>query len=167
MSDVTAKDTPPPRGQPSAAAWLGLAGLVPFVAGAAYLTVAAFEVVSPAATGHAALAVMLYGAVILSFLGGARWGAAMQAGERGAAGYAFSVLPSLVAWIATMLPPVQGLLMLAAGLLLQGMADTRAASAGLLPAWYGGLRARLTMVAVVSLLIATGSLLLVLREGLI
>ena len=167
MSDIIANDAQASRRQPPAASWLGLAGLAPFVAGAAYLTAAAFEVVSPAATGHATVAVMLYGAVILSFLGGVRWGAAMQAGEHAPSGYALSVLPSLAAWGATLLPPVVALLALAGCLLLQGMTDTRAAAAGHLPEWYGGLRVRLTVVAVVSLLVSAGSLLLVLREGLI
>lgn len=88
---------------------LGLSGILPQ---ALCLVLAAFGPGQLAA----AQAGLVYAALILSFLGGLWWMAALQAGRRGAAVYAVAVLPSLIGWAA--------LLMQAAGLVPVGAALT-------------------------------------------
>jgi hypothetical protein len=137
-----------PHGMPPAARWLGFAGLLPF---------AAFALAGlwPAAPFHAAAPAVLlaYGAVILSFLGGVRWGLAMAAADpaRLAVRLGFSVLPSLLAWVGLLLPRAAGLSLLAAGFVLMLVADLRLAAA---PAWYRRLRLPLSAGAVGALLLA-------------
>lgn len=77
---------------------LMLGGLVPFAAGAG----AAWALRSdPALQGTAALALLAYSAVILSFLGGIRWGAEVNAHGAGtprSRQLVLSVLGSLAGW---------------------------------------------------------------------
>jgi hypothetical protein len=81
-------------------AWLlGLAGLIPFAAASA--TRAAGP---PELAGPALLALLAYAAVILSFLGGVRWGAELSAERPSPAVIALSVLPSLAAWTLLVAP---------------------------------------------------------------
>ena len=85
----------PSQSVPAPAQVLGFAGLIPF-AGCA-LAVAFLPEIKP----EAADALLNYGAVILSFLGGIRWGFAVFEGDRaGWIAYGVSVIPSLVAWVA-------------------------------------------------------------------
>lgn len=132
---------------PPAARALGFLGLVPFFATAA-------ASLTPAAPLHdvASQALIAYGAVILSFLGGVRWGLAIAApdGARLFAPLAVSVVPSLAAWIALLLPREPGLVLLAAGLAALLAADLRLRSA---PDWYRALRVPLSAGAIVSLLL--------------
>jgi hypothetical protein len=97
---------------------------------------------------------IVYGAVILSFLGGIRWGTAIgpygawtQARDMG-----MSVLPSIAGWIAVLLPPSAGLCLLLIGFLLQALWDVIDVEEGRLPSWFGRLRMMLTAVVVISLL---------------
>lgn len=125
--------TPVPR-----PAWvLGLAGLLPFLGGA----VASY---ANGADIHAfALhALTAYAAVILSFLGGVRWGAVLR-DESALARWQpllLSVTPSLLAWSALLLPLNTGLPVLLAGLITQFVLDAQAAKRGELPDWYARLR---------------------------
>ena len=59
---------------PSAAAWLGGLGIIPFV-GISLATPFAADVLK----GPLSFALMTYGAIILSFLGGVHWGLAIGA----------------------------------------------------------------------------------------
>lgn len=96
---------------PRGAIWLGWAGVLPFL-GLALLCA------WPETREPATRAFLSYGALILSFLGGARWGRAMAAGA-GTAQYAASVVPSLWAWVAwLLLPGVPALCLLACGFML-------------------------------------------------
>jgi len=70
-------------------------------------------------------AFLVYSAVILSFLGGVRWGRVMSAGGL-PSGYVLAVLPSLWAFPALFLPPLHALAALAAGFGLALWFDTRA-----------------------------------------
>ena len=97
-------------GLPSSAAWLGAAGLIPFV------VLALSAPFLPAAHRAGALfALGAYGAVILSFLGGVRWGVAIAAaptdrdGTTLAGALVLSVVPSLAAWLALPRPCECGL----------------------------------------------------------
>ena len=146
---------------PAAALLLGWAGDVPFGAGALALLLAP---PMPIPREDLVLPVLAYGAVILSFLGGVRWGAALnlRPAEARARELAWAVVPSLVAWIALSLHarPVVGLAILAAAHVAQGVADVRAARLVLVPAWYGTLRVQLAGAATLALLVALVALVL-------
>ena len=140
---------------PAAAKWLGALGAIPFV----FLAVAApFLEASVQERAHFAL--VAYGAVILSFLGGIHWGLAIaNAGRVQGNGTAFarlgvSVVPSLVGWSALLSSGPMSLFVLAAafsGLLLLDWHASRQAQT---PAWYPKLRWPLTVVVVASLMLA-------------
>jgi len=137
---------------PAPALWLGLAGLIPFLAGAASQW--ASLPLLPAETGLKL--VIVYAAIILSFLGGIRWGTAIGPYDQGrqALEFSASVLGSLAGLAAAFLPPIPALALLIAGFLMQGLWDVMSADAGRLPAWFGRLRMILTAGAVVSLIAA-------------
>jgi len=131
--------------RPAVVAWLGYGGLLPFV-GAALM--AWLE------PGHRAwwLEMLLtYGAVILSFVGALHWGFAMvhpaTAGRPMNGMYAWSVMPSLLGWVALLLAPAAGATLLIAGFLVQYRQDLRLVRVLPLPAWYLPLRLQLTVVA--------------------
>ncbi len=120
---------------PKSALVLGLAGAIPFVAFAAaralgWPTLAGFPVTT---------ALLGYGAVILSFLGGIRWGSALNEpdGVRQGLQLTLSVVPSLVAWAALLMPPERGLVILLFGVIAQGVSDAGLARTGQYPAWFG------------------------------
>ena len=102
----------------------------------------------------ATLALGGYGAVILSFLGGVRWGNLLfdQASLNSWLPLTLSVLPSLIAWPALLLAPVPMLALLAAGFTLQYALDVAGVKRGELPVWFGRLRLILTTGAILSLL---------------
>ncbi|WP_421693980.1 DUF3429 domain-containing protein [Aestuariivirga sp.] len=143
---------------PASALSLGLMGLVPFAAGALSLWVPL-----PFLNAETGLKlVVVYGAIILSFLGGIRWGTAIGPYDAHRQGREFStsVLGALAGLAAVFLPAIPGLTLLIAGFLMQGLWDVTSADAGRLPAWFGRLRMILTAGAVVSLVAALGALLL-------
>jgi hypothetical protein len=128
---------------------LGLAGLLPFLGGSALALFA-----TGALKETAILSLMTYGAVILSFLGGATWGARLGNKNRVSdwSGMTWSVIPSLIAWPSLLLAPVVCLAVLTAGFLLQYFLDTDSVKSKIFPNWYGRLRLILTGGAVFSLL---------------
>ncbi len=138
-----------PSSKPGAdARALGIAGLLPFVAGAVGLWS-----LPPEWAGLAALALLTYAAVIVSFLGGIHWGLAMplaQAQKRRNL-LIWGVLPSLLAWAGLLLNSVWGLLLMAASLLLCYIVDCKIYRSLRLGGWLG-MRALLTFVAVLSCL---------------
>jgi hypothetical protein len=137
--------TPPLR--PGIEAWaLGIAGLLPFVAGAAGLWL-----LSPEWAGLAALALLTYAAVIVSFLGGIHWGLAMSLAQTRRGLLIWGVLPSLLAWAGLLLNSAWGLLLMAASLLLCYVVDCQIYRSLRLGGWIG-LRGLLTIVSVLSCL---------------
>ena len=95
---------------------------------------------------------LYYGAVILSFLGGVRWG--MAATSYGIphtwAQYSWSVTPSLIAWVALMLPGcTYGYLSLIIG---HGITFYKDMNESGYPSWFKGLRFFLTFFALLSLI---------------
>ena len=78
---------------------LGYAGLLPFVAGAVLVWL-----VRPEVHPYVALALSGYAAVILSFLGGIHWGRAMREPTPPLPWLVWGVVPSLVAWLAMLMP---------------------------------------------------------------
>lgn len=137
---------------PAAALLLGLAGLIPFFAGAAALW-SAIPLLPPE-TGLKL--VIVYGAIILSFLGGIRWGTAIGPYDTGrqTTEFSASVLGSLAGLAAVFLPAIPALALLIAGFLMQGLWDVMSVDSGRLPSWFGRLRMILTAGAVVSLVAA-------------
>ena len=129
------------RAIPTRAAVLGYSGLVPFVA-AAVLTA-----LGDARTSQLALdGFLVYGAVILSFLGGIRWGAASTNGN--GRGLLFAVIPSLWAafmlWWFTSALAAWGMMI---GFVVMGVAD-RFYPGHRVPRWMSPLRTRLTVAVV-------------------
>lgn len=136
---------------PAAALVLGLAGLLPFIAGAA-----AQWARLPMLTADTGLKLaIIYGALILSFLGGIRWGTAIGPYDSGrqTTEFSASVLGSLAGLAAAFLPAIPALALLIAGFLMQGLWDVMSVDAGRLPNWFGRLRMILTAGAVVSLVV--------------
>jgi hypothetical protein len=107
---------PLPRGMLA----LGWSGVLPF-AGA---LLAAF--VWPTWAGFAAAVFVAYGAVILSFLGGARWGRGL-AGGVSPLRFVEAVMPSLIGFSALLLlhAPMYALALLAAGFAIWLVIDQR------------------------------------------
>ncbi|MGF1552205.1 MAG: DUF3429 domain-containing protein [Paracoccaceae bacterium] len=145
---ATARDDRRPMpGVPEAAAWLGLSGLIPFGLGAAGTLLLSGE---PGALTRDLLAG--YGAVILSFMGGCRWGfaaaglgrEALPGDARGARRewlrYGVSVIPALFAWPVLWLDDPLRLGLLAVGFVVLLSADVTLAERGGAPAWWPVLR---------------------------
>lgn len=87
---------PPSRPLPLPVRVLGLSGVLPQVL---CLAAVLAEAGSPGGTVPAALG-LAYAALILSFLGGLWWMAALQQGVTRAGPYGVAVLPSLLGWVA-------------------------------------------------------------------
>lgn len=138
---------------PLPAKWLGGTGVLPFVAAAL------IAVFGPQAwSTWAAYALAVYGAVILSFLGGIQWGLTM--GREGspnlsATRLGLSVVPSLIGWVALLMPVFPGLLVLAAAFALVLYLDLQASMRGEAPAWYPKLRIPLSIAVMGSLLLGS------------
>jgi hypothetical protein len=89
-----------------------------------------------------------YGALIASFIGGAWWGLAANK-AKGAAltrWLVLSVLPMLAAWVALLLPPQAGLLLLAVIFALLPLADRAAQAGAMAPDWWWRLRLPLSLL---------------------
>jgi hypothetical protein len=132
---------------------LGWLGVIPFAAFA--LSLATGDVLP---RGAAMSGLVLYGAIILSFMGGAQWGLAMVTtrdipGDMEAR-LAISVLPALAAFGLWFLPATAALLGLAAVFVALLLYDIATARAGAAPAWYPALRIQLTSAVVICLLLA-------------
>lgn len=132
---------------PAAPLWLGLAGLLPFAAAAA-----GAHLLPPDQQGVALRALLGYGAVILSFLGGVRWGLAIRDADTDTLlpRLAWSVTPSLLGWVALLLPAGPGLGLLAAGFGAALLADWRAPDT---PAWYRRQRLPLSLGAILATIV--------------
>lgn len=92
---------------------LGYAGLLPFLGAAT-----ASWVGGPELQPIAAMVLLTYAAVIVSFLGGIHWGWAMaHPGQGSSTALAWGVTPSLVAWTALLMPSSTGGLWLSAAAL--------------------------------------------------
>lgn len=150
MSDPRPSDRPlhQAAGGPSSLAWaLGLAGLLPFLAGAAlqWFTPPGWRML-------AGSALLTYGAVIVSFLGGIHWGLAMRGAVPQPARLLWGVVPSLLGWLGILLDSPWGHAVLVLSLLTCYGVDRASYRALGLAAWLP-LRAALTAVASLSVAI--------------
>jgi hypothetical protein len=139
---------------PLAAAWLGGGGALPFVAGALWIWT------GPATgDGLAVRIVVIYGAVILAFLGGMVWGLASAQLVRDPVEpdvprlLAVSVLPALVAVAAAFLGREAALIVLALSFACALLIDRWLDKLRFAPIWWLRLRIRLSAVVIVSLLL--------------
>ncbi len=140
---------------PLSALILGLAGLIPFLWGAA-------NVAYPPSTGWAGswllpmyrgtYVSLTYGVIILSFMSGVLWGFATKAkGAKAAVGYALSVVPALWAFFMVNGDPGNAAVNLFAGFAGLLMLDYFFSLQGLAPSWWMRLRVLLTAVVLVCL----------------
>jgi Protein of unknown function (DUF3429) len=145
-----------------AAQWLGYAGLIPFFAMAALLVFGWYQ----HDVDHATVEMVLlsYGAIILTFVGALSWAHAMHRAELSSWWIVWSVVPSLVGWLAICVPAIEpgtstqiAVLALIAGFLAQLIADLRmrntcnAATKNVFPDWFVRMRVHLTLAACASL----------------
>ncbi|NWX94974.1 TMM69 protein, partial [Nothoprocta ornata] len=148
------KDSPKP------ALYLSLAGLIPFVS--VPLAMAVQGTYYP----ELAFAQITYGAIVVSFLGGIKWGFAIPENSPAKPDWlnlANSVVPPLFAWQVFLFENVTH----GAVLLVMGLGIALHYDLGLLPtypAWFKALRVVTTLVAVVSLL-ATATLKMIASEN--
>lgn len=139
---------------PQSARALGYAGVLPFVA----LTLLHFfgnaELEQSSLRGFLA-----YGAIILSFLGGIRWGVATRFDRLQSSALLISILPSLWAFACLLWPdPVLGAWGLLLGFAVMGLADWLSPAPGS-ASWMIVLRTRLSVAVVACHVIFLGSLL--------
>jgi hypothetical protein len=145
------------RDIPQSALLLGLAGLLPFLWGAATLYVPGLNewsvrTVGPRFAGPYVL--LSYGTVILSFMSGVLWGFATRAsGAVAATGYALSVLPALWAFFFVGGGPVSAAIYLMFGFVALLGLDWMFWRQGLAPPWW--MRLRVTLTAVVLFCLST------------
>ena len=135
----------PPTAPSLLARRLGYGGLLPFVLLAVLLWIVRADL-----QGFLAIALVAYGAVIASFLGGMHWGIAAQLPpDEAAFHYAWGVAPPLMAWVAVVMPAYAGLpllgLIIAACYVVDRRSYPRVGWAAWLP-----MRLQLTVVAVLS-----------------
>jgi hypothetical protein len=128
---------------------LGIWGLVPF-----YASVLGGQMAPAPFSGVAVTIFYVYGAVILSFLGGTRWGLEVSARPEGPSFFTllFAVIPSLLAVVGAIsqyVGPFIGLGTLAAGFVMMWLWDyaTSGGSTRRWPLWYRPLRTALTIGA--------------------
>ncbi len=146
--------TEDPARIPSPALIYGVAGLIPFVVGA--LGILTRKMADPAILPLEAL----YSAIILSFLGGARWGFEVARPAPRTGLITLSMAPSVAGFLICGLAIIEGrddpiigsgcLLVFAILFVLQWLWDLTSRDA---PVWYAKLRTRLTGVVVSCLLI--------------
>lgn len=136
------------HGIPELPLLLGLAGLAPFIGLALAVAVKA----PPVAGVSAGVALLGYGAAILSFLGGAHWGLALRHPSPSMRKrlYGGAMVPPLWAWAGLLVGGGAGLAMTALGLAAHGVVDALYASRFAAPRWYGRLRLLLATLATIS-----------------
>ena len=141
---------------PRSALLLGLAGLLPFLWGAATIIWPSLGQWGQMTLGGRFVGPyvqLFYGAVILSFMSGVLWGFATKAtGRVATAGYALSVIPALWAFFMTGGGPTTASINLIVGFLALLLLDWHFWRLELAPRWWMQLRVLLTTIVVVSLL---------------
>ncbi|MFK8051486.1 MAG: DUF3429 domain-containing protein [Woeseiaceae bacterium] len=132
------------------AQWLGLGGLIPFVA----LAIAMHW--QPILAGiPITLALLAYAATILSFLGALQWGLAISGADRATTRYLISVIPSLLAWTILIMPSTfAAKALLFAATFAAWYATERFVSWSDYPVWFRQLRRLLTGIVCTTMLVS-------------
>jgi hypothetical protein len=131
---------------------LGFAGLVPLLALSLWLAGIPVDHVWRETTIRLLTG---YCAIVLSFLGGARWALAVAGGyAETRRDIAISVVPALLAWAVMFIPPHFAFVLLAVAFAAHGAWDALSGQSGIMPGWFVRLRTQLTAVAVISMIIA-------------
>lgn len=130
-------------------AWfLACAGFVPFAGlSLALLLVGKETALHPVLTD----ALRTYAAVVLSFLGGIRWGLALRSTPVAAGDILFSVVPAIVGWLALFLPVPLAVSLLLLAFCTLGAWDSLAIHRGLAPVWFATQRIVLTLLVAAAL----------------
>ena len=135
---------------PAGAFVLGVSGLIPFVGGGFLVWLPQLQNIAP----NIPPLVFFYAALIVSFLGGVRWGAAMQNATTGGAltrELCASVIPTLITLVCYIFSLPAALAMLLILIISQGLVDVLAVRQKKLVEWYAPLRLLLSTVAGASL----------------
>lgn len=134
---------------------LAYAGLMPFVLGAALVWLIGGHSID--AHGFVSQGLSAYAALTISFLGGIHWGLAFRQTASppvpSFAPFAWGVVPSLMAWVAVMMPAYAGLVLQGVMLVLCYLVDRRLYPALGAAGWLT-LRFRLSLVAALACFIA-------------
>ena len=134
---------------------LGLAGLIPFIWGAAtFLSadVAAWGITIFGPRFVAPFVLLNYGQIILAFMSGVLWGFATKSeGQQAAVNYAMSTLPALWVFFTDGSGPTSSAVYLIAGFIALLVLDFAFYRQGLTPVWWMRLRLLLTAVVVACL----------------
>lgn len=128
---------------PSAPLGFGLLGLVPFAAVPFYMY--STGTYSP----DLAFTQLAYSASILSYLGGIRWGTLLEKSNDWKQ-YTYSILPSIAAWLALLVPGRWSIIWALSSLQGFGVFDVNQPG---YPLWFKGLRVLLTAASSLTLLV--------------
>ncbi len=132
---------------------LGYSGLIPFV----FFSLLNWIDVTVVTEPHHYL--LTYGAIILSFMGAVHWGVAMSIKSDNASyQLGISVIPALLGWLALLLPLIYGYSILIVSFSLLCLLDNIHNKQGVFPGWYYPMRVKLTTIVVLSLVLASLSL---------
>jgi len=124
---------------------LGYAGLVPFV-----VLPGLMWLINPELLPFVSIALGGYAAAIVSFLGGVHWGIGFMKGDAAPRfHFIWGVVPSLLAWLALMMPAPGALPLLGLVIVVCYLVDRRTYPAAGLANWLP-MRLRLTVVAALS-----------------
>jgi hypothetical protein len=127
---------------------LGYAGLIPFIV----LSISSW--LAPPLGAESTDLLVLYAAIILSFMGAVHWGAALvNDGQHSGAHYTASVIPALVAWLAVLTPTPVAITLLLVSFIMLYRHDCRVNDQLGFAAWYLPLRKQLTVVVSICLLV--------------
>ena len=131
---------------------MGYGGLIPFVVLALLLWI-----VTPEAHPYVALALSGYAATITSFLGGIHWGIGLRhnAPQR-TFHMVWGVVPSLVSWVAVIMPAYAGLPVFGLILIACYLVDRKTWPEAGLREWMT-MRFRLTLVSTLACLLGAGA----------
>lgn len=133
---------------PGLPAALSYAAVLPFLVLAATIGAGGW---GPVDQGEAAAALRGWGATLLAFLGGVRWGLGMRQPGPSQLWAVPGAVAAVVGWVALLLPDQPGISVMAAAFAAQGAFDVWGAERGVLPPWYARLRLRATVLTVVLL----------------
>ena len=132
---------------------LGYAGLIPFVLLAVLMWLVDAELLP-----FVAIALGGYAAAIVSFLGGVHWGIGFIKGEAAPRfHFIWGVVPSLIAWLALMMPAYASLPLLGLVVVACYAVDSKIYPAAGLGSWLP-MRLRLTVVATASCVLGAAAI---------